>query len=360
MKFAYLLYGIRLKKLFRLVKINGFSFRTPYLFRFFFLLQNAMWSSLFNTLEKIRFGKIIEATPLPDEPLIIIGSWRTGSTYLHQLLQNDPNRTVPDNFQVHLPDSFLFSVKYYKPIMKLLMGKNARRPFDNVSVCADEPQEDEFAILKMCGQSPLIKLIYPDSDHFFLLKYDNYELSGKDYEEWEKSMIELCKKINIATSKQIILKNPFHSLRIQTLRKLFPKAKFIHIYRHPCDVVPSSVNMWNIVGQQNAMKPGFIPATVENTVEVLDRVLNYIHLHTKDLPEQSFYEIKYEDLEKNPVEEIKKAYKKLGLPFTSELENSIIVRHSDDFVKNKYSISEKDKTYIFDKLKHHMERYGYS
>jgi omega-hydroxy-beta-dihydromenaquinone-9 sulfotransferase len=360
MKSAYLLYGIRLKMLFRLIKNNGFSFRSPYIFRFLFLLQNALWSSLFSVIEKFRYGEIITETPLPDQPVIIIGSWRTGSTYLHQLLQSDPNRTVPDNFQVHLPDSFLFSVKYYKPVMKLLMGKNARRTFDNVSVCADEPQEDEFAILKMCGQSPLMKLIYPDPNHFFLLNFEDYELEGAAYEEWKKAMIEFCTKINIATSKQIILKNPFHSLRIKTIRRLFPNAKFIHIYRHPFNVIPSSINMWNIVGQQNVMKPGFIKATVEDTVEVFDRVLNYINLNSKELPDQSYCEIKYENLEENPVEEIKRAYKKLGLPFSDTLEESIRQRHCKEFIKNKYSLSDEDKTYISEKLKHHMERYGYS
>jgi omega-hydroxy-beta-dihydromenaquinone-9 sulfotransferase len=360
MKFAYLLYGIRLKKLFRLIRNNGLSFRSPYIFRYLFLLQNALWSSLFCTIEKFQYGKLIATTPLPDEPVIIIGSWRTGSTYLHQLLRFDPNRTVPDNFQIHLPDSFLFSVKYYKPVMKFLMGKNARRTFDNVSVCADEPQEDEFAILKMCGQSPLLNLIYPDSDRFFLLNYDNYELEGEDYDEWGKAMTELCTKINIASSKQIILKNPFHSLRIKTIRRLFPRAKFIHIYRHPFNVIPSSINMWNIVGPQNAMRPGFVKATVKDTVEVFDRVLNYIHLHTKDLPEQSFCEIKYEDLEENPLEEIKNAYNKLGLPFNSTFEESLKVPNSKKFVKNKYSLSEEDKSFISEKLKHHMERYGYS
>jgi hypothetical protein len=360
MKSAYLLYGIRLKKLFRLIKNHGFSFHFPYLLRFLLLLQNAVWASLFYKIEKFRYKNLIKATPLPDEPIIIIGSWRTGSTYLHQLLQHDPNRTVPTYFQVHLPDSFLVSVKYYKPIMKFLMSKKAHRPFDNVSVCADEPQEDEFAILKMCGQSPLMKLIYPDPNNFFLLNFDHYELSGKDYEEWASAMVEFCKKINIYTSKQIILKNPFHSLRIKTLRRLFPKAKFIHIYRHPYNVIPSSINMWNIVGPQNAMIPGFVPATIENTVKVFDNVLNYIHQNTNDLPEESYCEIKYENLEENPVEEIKKAYKQLGLPFSEALENSIHMHHSKNFVKNKYSLSEEDKAYISQKLKYHMDRLGYS
>ncbi len=359
MKFAYLLYGIRLRMLFRLIRKNRFPLRSPYIFRFLFLFQNACWSSLFSRLEKIQFKKIIQSTPLPEEPIIIIGNWRTGSTYLHQLLQYDPQRAVPNYFHVHLPDSFLFAGKFYKPIMRFFMGKNAKRPFDNVSVCADEPQEDEFALLKMCGHSPLVKLLYPDSNQFFLLNYENFELEGKEYDEWKSAMVEFCKKLKIATSKQIILKNPFHSQRIITIKRLFPRAKFIHIYRNPYNVIPSTINMWNIVGKQNSMVPGFVPASVKDAVEVFDRTLTYIQIHTQDLPQHSFCEIRYEDLEKNPLKEIRNAYAKLNLMFSAEFEESILKHQVNNYKKNKYYLSKEDKNYITSKLKHHLERYGY-
>ncbi len=360
MKFAYLLFGLRLKMLFRITGSHKFSFRFPFFFRFLFLFQNSCWSSFFSTLEKLYYKKKITSAPIPQDPIIIIGHWRTGSTYLHQLLNLDTNNTVPTNFQVHLPDSFLISDKYYKPVMKLLMGKNPKRPFDNVSIYAEEPQEDEFAILKMCGHSPLIKLIYPGSPDFYLLSYDNYEPEGKDFEEWQKAITEFCKKISIATSKRIVLKNPFHSFRINSVRKVFPKAKFIHIYRHPYNVIPSTINMWNIVGKQNVMQPGFVPATIESAVEIYDRMMRYIQSHKKDISEKFFHEIKYEDLEKDPVKEIRKAYQNLGLTFNYEFEEEILKFHQNKFSKNKFNLSEEEKEYISDKLKYHMEYYGYS
>jgi omega-hydroxy-beta-dihydromenaquinone-9 sulfotransferase len=359
MKSVYIIYGIRLKILFKFIRSKGFYFKHPYLLRFFLLLQNSVWASFFSFMEKKRFTKIINSTPLPEDPLIIIGHWRTGSTYLHELLQNDPNGTTPTLFQVHLPNGFLFSDKFYKPIMKLFYGKKNRRPFDNMLLVTDGPQEDEFAILKMCGQTPLIQLIYPENEKFFLLNYPDYDLHGKDFEEWKDAMTEFCKKIHIFNSKRIILKNPFHTLRIQSILKLFPKAKFIHIYRNPLDVIPSTINMWNIVGRQNSMKPGFVPATTESVTEVYDRMMTYLLQHTKDLPESSFCEIRYEDLENDPVKEIEKAYKKLELPFPVEYKSSIIRNQKKNFKKNHFNLSEEDKKYISEKLKQYMDHYGY-
>jgi omega-hydroxy-beta-dihydromenaquinone-9 sulfotransferase len=360
MKFAYLLYGLRLKMLFKICCKNKFSFRLKYFFRFLVLFQNSCWSSFFSILEKLYFKKKIKSALLPDDPIIIIGHWRTGSSYLHQLLQLDKNNTVPTNFQVHLPDSFLIADKYYKPVMKLLMGKNPKRPFDNVSIFVDEPQEDEFATLKMCGHSPFIKLIYPDSPEFFLLSFNDFEIEGKAFEEWKSALAEFCKKLSIATSKRIVLKNPFHSFRINSVRKVFPNAKFIHIYRHPYNVIPSTINMWNIVGKQNVMRPGFVKATLNSTVEVYARMMNYIIAHKKKIPEKYFQEIKYENLEKDPVKEIKKTYENLGLVFSYEFEKAITAFHQNKFSKNKFNLKEEEKNYISTKLKNYMEHYNYS
>jgi hypothetical protein len=360
MRYAYILYGVKLKILFQLVRKNRFSFNYPYIFRFLFILHNALWASLFSAIEKIIYRKKITAINLPTDPLIIIGNWRTGSTYLHYLLQMDPQMTVPTHFQVTLPDSFLFSGLFYKPMMKLFMGKNFTRPMDNVLINIDSPQEDEFALLKMSGQSPLVKLVFPDPEQFFLLNYRDYELDGKDYEEWKKSMEEFCKKIYYNNSKRIVLKNPFHSLRIKSLLRLFPDAKFIHICRHPFNVIPSTINMWNIVGMQNSMNPCYVWASIKDTVEIFDRLETYIHQHTKNLSSQSFCEIKYEDLIENPAEVIKKTYRKLGLPFTGEYEKKIKQHPTENFKKNIFTLSKEDKKFISEKLKQYMDYYGYS
>jgi hypothetical protein len=41
-----------------------------------------------------------------------------------------------------------------------------------------------------------------------------------------------------------LLKSPGHTFRIPTLRKLFPRARFIWIGRHPGEVLASNVRMW--------------------------------------------------------------------------------------------------------------------
>ena len=46
--------------------------------------------------------------------------------------------------------------------------------------------------------------------------------------------------------KQLLLKSPDNTARIAFLKRAYPKAKFINIYRNPYTVVRSALNMFRI------------------------------------------------------------------------------------------------------------------
>jgi hypothetical protein len=48
---------------------------------------------------------------------------------------------------------------------------------------------------------------------------------------------------NDISKKKLVLKSPVHTGRVEILRKIFPKAKFIYIHRHPYEVLQSAIHM---------------------------------------------------------------------------------------------------------------------
>jgi len=72
----------------------------------------------------MRYSRVLNETPVPEDPVFIVGHWRTGSTFLHQLMAQDPRMTTPTLFQVALPEQFLVSHHFYEPVLKTLMGKS--------------------------------------------------------------------------------------------------------------------------------------------------------------------------------------------------------------------------------------------
>lgn len=360
MKSAYLTAGMRLSRFIKLIMKNGMSFYPKYLVRFLFLFQNGIWASIFHRKEKSVYEEKIKDYKLPDDPIIIIGHWRTGSTFLHQLLAIDPNLVTSNVFQGSIPDSFLTSRKSYEPIM----GRALRdtRPMDQVTLSMDEPLEDEYALFRLSSYSPLERIIFPKSNEYFLNQFPGFLPEGDKLSEWKEAVKYFYKKLTLENNKTILIKNPFHSFRINVLNEIFPKARYIHIIRHPHRVVPSTIRMWDIVGTQNAMNRKWIKPNIKDTSDLLLRMLKKIDIDLKGLPEDRYYEIKFEDLEKNPVKEIKSIYNHFNVQFSEEFDKQIndFLISVKGYQKNKYTMPEGDKLEINNILKSWMTEKDYS
>jgi hypothetical protein len=357
MKHSYILAGTTSGKLLKMILKNGISLNPKLLFRLLFLIQNGIWASFFKRREKAKFGKKLAQSPVVKDPLIIIGHWRTGSTLLHQLMSLDKNLVAPSVFQVSLPDSFLISEKYYRPVMSSMMSPT--RPMDNVKLGFDEPQEDEYALLKLTGDSPLAEVIFQKSNNYFLKSYPNF--IPKNGEEWKRAITNFCNKLHFASNKRILLKNPFHSMRIELLQETFPDVKFIHIHRHPYKVVPSTINMWNIVAKQNRLKGTWKEPTIKETSEVLNGMLNQIRKDISALPTGSYTEINFETFEKDVLLSLKKIYQDIGLNYTQEFEENVNAYLSGlkNYKKNVFSLADKDKQIIQEILTEQFSHYHY-
>jgi len=359
MKSAYLIAGTRLTMFLKMVARNGISLYPKYLVRFLFLLQSGVWASIFHRREKKVYELKIQNQQLSDNPLIIIGHWRTGSTYLHQLLNLDPNFVTPSVFQASLPDSFLTSRKSYEPIMgKMIKGT---RPMDQVKLGLDEPLEDEYALFRLSGYSPLEQIIFPKKGRYFLKNFPGFLPENGRLIKWKESLIYFYKKLLVYNCKTILIKNPFHSLRINTLTEIFPNARYVHIVRNPYSVVPSTQRMWDIVGTQNSMNNKWQKPSIQEVSEVLSDMLNIIDNDLNKIPENRKYEIKFEEFEKSPKEAIKAMYSHFNFDYSLEfdLKLSDFLLSIKDYQKNKYTLPEENKTIINGVLKPWMQRYNY-
>lgn len=359
MKHSYLLAGITSGKLSRLLSKYGFSISPKIAFRIIFLIQGSLWASVFKRVERRKLKKKLEAFEMPNDPIFIVGHWRTGSTLLHQLMSLDDQLVAPTMFQVSVPDSFLVSEKYYKPVMTRMMSQ--KRPMDNVALGFNEPQEDEYALIKLAPDSPLEKLIFPQNKKYFLLDYEDFIPSENALKIWKKALHIFCKRLSYPAGKMVLLKNPFHSMRIPLLLEMYPNAKFIHIHRHPYKVVPSTIHMWNIVSKENKLKGKKVSLQMEDVVAVLSRMLSEIRLRFEFIPENAKAEIYFSELENDPVVSLKNIYNKLELDYTPEFEKKLKehLKQMKFYQKNNYELSQKDKITIRNSLKAYFEYYNY-
>lgn len=329
-----------------LVFRNGLGIGLVYLLRFLMLFQSSIISSILTLVEKAKYGLLIKEQKLESDPIFIIGHWRTGSTYLHQLMSLDSNFTTPQLIQTVIPDHFLFSTKYYLPILQRTIPPT--RPMDNVRLSPFEPQEDEFALLRMGCESPVEKLLFPRKKEYFLSTYDEYIPRGKQLEKWKSSLMMFYKKLTLQNKGQIVSKNPYHTMRLPLLMQMFPDARFIHIRRDPLDVVPSTIRMWDSVARENKMKRGWKSPSAAEVASVLNLFLSFVRSEKQKLDQSRFTELRFEDLEADPVKELKRIYEKLDLEYSREFETRIssFLNETKTYRKNTYHISEEEKSAI--------------
>src|SRR5262249_53683093 len=101
--------------------------------------------SLFHTLlrciQEAWYGSRLSKLSIPEQPIFIIGHWRTGTTLLHELLCLDERHTYPNTYECFDPHHFLLTESLFTGWLRFLMP--SRRPMDNMAAGWDRPQEDE-------------------------------------------------------------------------------------------------------------------------------------------------------------------------------------------------------------------------
>lgn len=351
---GYFITGITTGNLLKLVKRNGIGLHPRFIGRFLILFLYSLGTSILKFVEHVLYAKDIKDTACPQNPIFIIGHWRSGTTYLHQIFNVLPGFKTPTMLEIGTPESFLVSKRVLSPIVKFLLP--SKRSTDNVPLNLDEPQEDEFALFRATTHSPVEKLVFPEKDGFFLDHKCDFMPPEPSRHTWKKTLTTFCKKLALHGRGRIVLKNPFHSTRIIMLKKIFPNAKFIHIYRDPTKVIPSTIRMWKIEGEHNSLREGATAPSLDNAIVIYDTIMKKIKVDLEQLPESDYCNIRFSDLKNDPVTTLCTSLDSIGVElnerqldklkkFTGSLKN---------YKQNKYSLSSEQITYIKSKLHHHM------
>jgi hypothetical protein len=59
--------------------------------------------------QRVRYGRLIDETWIDQPPVFIIGHWRSGTTYLHELMHLDSRFVSPTTYQCFAPHHFLLT-----------------------------------------------------------------------------------------------------------------------------------------------------------------------------------------------------------------------------------------------------------
>src|SRR5438105_3822102 len=229
--------------------------------------------TLLRLVQDAIYGSRVRRTVLRDDPIFILGHWRTGTTLLHELLILDERHSYPTTYECLEPNHFLLTEKLFTRWLHFLMP--SRRPMDNMAAGWDRPQEDEFALCMMGQPSPYLTIAFPNRPPQEQEALDLEGLSPARRAAWKRAFLLLLRRITFRNPKRLVLKSPTHTCRIRTLLELFPDARFVHIVRDPYVVFPSTVNLWKSLYQTHGLQAPTFAGLEEQVFET------FVHMYKR-------------------------------------------------------------------------------
>lgn len=330
------LVGITLKDLLSLLKENRNSVEAKYWRRLVFLFI----SGLINSRDKRKEDKLYQEhfkNVIIEQPVFILGHWRSGTTLLHNLLTLDDQFAYPNLFQVSRPHQFLFREAMVEKRFEHM--KAQKRAMDNMEVTFRDPGEDESGISVMSQRSPLISWTFPNNHSYYTRFHTFANVDNKDIERWQNSLLVFFKKLTWRYKKPLVLKSPLHTGRIEILLQLFPDARFIHIVRNPYTVFKSTQKLYRKMLPKTCLQTPDFTKWDDYIIEDYKTMYDAFLGQKAKIPKKQFYELRFENLEKDKMVEIEEIYKYFKLSGFENLKTKIFSyeKKNKNFKKNIHS-----------------------
>ncbi len=321
--------------------------------------------STLTPLQNRKYKKELANKPLEHDPVFILGHWRSGTTFVHNIFAQDPRFGYTTTYQTVFPHYMMAMQWLFKPVMGWLMPD--KRPTDNMELAPDLPQEEEFAFQNMCPYTYYNFWVYPENmneycDRFLTMKTAKADEISEFKEKFMKLVkISLWNTRRNTKDAQYLSKNPPHTGRVKTLVEMFPNAKFIFLMRNPYTVFESTRSFYT-----NTIAPLELHSIPLEKMEE-NIIRNYVELYDayqeqkKYIPEGNLFEVKFEDIEKDAFGITERIYKELNIPGWEEAKPGIqkYLDKKKGYKKNKYEYKPRTIQLVNSKWTPILKEWGY-
>ncbi|MNO92444.1 Sulfotransferase domain protein [compost metagenome] len=262
-----------------------------------------------------------------DDPLVIVGLPRTGTTLLQRALAVDP--------QFH--SATWWETRYPAP----LPGETLKQP----SVRIERARGEVAAMLEYMPQilsiHPLDALQADEEfmlmEHSFLSAMDSYVnvpaytawLDRQDQSEvytYLKKMLQFLQwqqqQRGMPAGRRWLLKSPQHLHTLELLFKTFPRAQVILTHREPGKTIPSIASFVHTLWQMYSHNPDPRQVGAQWNTRMA-RAIGHSMAVRESHPAERFLDVQFEDTLAAPLAVIERIYRFAALPLSDEVRAAI-------------------------------------
>jgi hypothetical protein len=298
-----------------------------------------------------------------ERPLVITGLFRTGTTYLHNVLATDATSRVGRMWELAHPvgrkRDLIGDEKWrrwrggHEVAMDQIMI-----PEQGVAhaVTADAYEEDFFLLE---NDMAIMKFFVGFGDFAYARRMLEWDMVGPY--QWHKRQLQLLWKQRSAD--RWLLKCPWHLWNLQALVAVYPDARVIHTHRNLVDAIGSQCSLSARIAakfQRNLDLHDLGRSWLDYSRRGIERGLQA----RNGLPQSQVYDVRLKDLRAAPLEMIEEIYAHFGLPFDGILADQFRTRIAEgptaQFGEHDYHISDYGLTedQIQGEFAWYRERFG--
>lgn len=293
-------------------------------------------------------------------PVFIVGMHRSGTTHLHHLLSLDPQFRAPRNYEVFNPHGFLtgwLTTALLTPVLTW------RRPMDAVQMTVFSSQEEEFALAAMGSPSPYWTFCFPRQIARHDRLFFSEEFTRAESKRWRRDYRWFLTKLTLWSRRTPLLKNPANTGRTAELKQMFPAAKFVHIVRNPYTVYRSNQHFaehGTVVFQLQNSDP--VDNYAARCLQNYRRMTDAYYDASQSLPSGDAVDVRFEDIERDPMTAIKQIYRQLELPLTFAVKQKMeaYLESKSGYRKNQFRpLPAEDQEAVRAAMGPYLEAWGY-
>jgi hypothetical protein len=298
-----------------------------------------------------------------ERPLVITGFFRTGTTFLHNVLAADPNNRVAQAWELSYPlgrlGDPLGDVAWRRAQAKFTFGFNqAAIPDQGVAhhVTADS-YEECFFLLE--NDMAVLTFWVGFATYGYAMEMLNWDM----IEPYEFHKLQL-KILNAQRSaKRWVLKCPWHIWNLDALMAVYPDAQIIFMHRDIAKALASHCSLAARLASK-VRRSLDVKELGEFWLEYTRIGLERAMESRKNIPDSQIYDVRLKDLMASPMTVLRDIYAHFDLEFTEEiaglLEERIAKKPTSQEGEHEYDIEDFGLTNerVRETLKVYNERFG--
>lgn len=269
------------------------------------------------------------------KPVFVVGHARSGTTYLHRMMANDPRFSYVLLWEMFFPS--LIEKKVLRAVLRWdqRLGGRLRRRIDALderlfskSQSVHEsglfaPEEDEFLLTMSCASGFWV-VQYPNAQDLDFYYVDDRWPAAK-----RRRVMQFYKE---CVRRQLVLngpglmhlsKAPIHCGRVESLIQTFPDARFVVPVRNPYETIPSFLKLMQFAWSarkrsEQDMRKSF-RSFVDSSYHYYQHPLDVLDAH----PEVPSAIVDYSELVTNPAGTMRRVYDEIEIGMVSEQEKAL-------------------------------------